>query len=240
MKAMTALQTIGAVALLLGGCTGGQVEKTSDDFTLATQVSDALIASCPIAAADNEDARHMCAARLTDDKFLASVMREPFLWGGQKAGTSFHPEESPMNRFNVLVWRRMYLSLMMFTGDRSIEQTSDGLTVVHLGYQFRNGLEMGSYPYPFWHSKKKWDSYELAKEIVLIFQGGQWVGAMRAPDQDTSRPHVAHTWSGQWQWETGGQAQPYVTLYSYLFSTANPHVTRLDTAYRALSENMRN
>jgi hypothetical protein len=216
------------------------VEKPSDDLTLATQVSDALIVACPVAAADDEDARHMCAARLSEDKFLGSVMREPFMWGGLKAGASFHPEESSLTKFNVFVWRRMYLSLMMFTGQRRIEQTADGLTVVHLANQFRNGLQMGSYPYPFWHAKKKWDSYEMATEVLLIFQGGQWVAAMRGTDQDPARPHVAHTWSGQWQWETGGQAQPYVSLYSYLFSSANPHTQRLDTAYRALSESMRN
>jgi hypothetical protein len=134
----------------------------------------------------------------------------------------------------------MYLSLIMFTGERRIEQTADGLTVVHLTSQFRNGLQIGSYPYPFWHSKKKWDSYELSQEILLIFQDGQWVGAMRSPDQDMTRPHVAHTWSGQWQWETGAQTQPYVSLYSYLFSNKNPHVERVDAAYRALSEGMRN
>jgi hypothetical protein len=31
-----------------------------------------------------------------------------------------------------------------------------------------------------------------------------------------------------------------VSLYSYLFSKANPHVERVDAAYRALSEGMRN
>jgi hypothetical protein len=240
MKAMTAFGIIGGVVMLLGGCKGGQMEMMSNDATLATQISDALMSECPLAAANDEDARHLCAARLSDDKFLASVMREPFLWGGQKAGASFHPEESPMNRFNVFVWRRMYLSLLMFTGERSIEQTADGLTVVHLGFQFRNDLEIASYPYPFWHSKKKWDSYELSSEILLIVQGGQWIGAMRGPDQDTSKPHVAHTWSGQWQWEQGSQMQPYVSLYSYLFSKANPNVARVDAAYRSLSDGLRN
>jgi hypothetical protein len=232
----------GALALLLGGCEGAKVveQQPNSDMAMATKVSDALMAACPVANADDEDARHLCAARLTDDKYLPSVMREPFLWGGQKAGASYHPEESPLTRFSVFVWRRMYLSLIMFTGERRIEQTADGLTVVHLTSQFRNDLQMGSYPYPFWHSKKKWDSYEHAKETLLIFQDGQWVGAMRGVEQDAAKPHVAHTWSGQWQWETGAQPQPYVTLYSYLFSKANPHVERVDAAYRALSEGMRN
>jgi hypothetical protein len=235
------LAATGMLTLLLGSCTPAQgVDKMPDDVALATQVSDALMEECPAAAANDEVARHLCAARLTDDKFVAGVMQEPFLWGGRKPGTSYHPEESPMNKFNVFVWRRMYLSLLMFTGERTIEQTSDGLTVVHLGYQFRNGLDMGSYPYPFWHSKKKWDSYELSKEFLMIFQNGKWVGAMRGADLDPARPHVAHVWSGQWHWEAGSQQQPYVSLYSYLFSKANPHVERIDTAYRALSEGLRN
>jgi hypothetical protein len=241
MKPRARPATSALLALSLGGCAGpGGGPEVSDDLALAARVTDALVAACPMAPANDENARHLCASRLTDDKLLAGVMQEPFLWGGQKAGASFHLEESNMNKFNVFVWRRMYLSLMMFPGDHSVEQTSDGLTVVHLPYGFRNGLDMGSYPYPFWHSKKKWDSYELSTEMLLVFQNGKWVGAMRGPTQDAARPHVGHVWSGQWRWETAGQEQPYVSLYSYLFSSQNPHVARVDAAYRALSEGLRN
>jgi hypothetical protein len=223
------------LGLWLAGCTE---PKTSDE-ELARQVTEVLTSSCPMASPADEDARALCASHLSDDKFLPSVMQEPFLWGGQTAGTSYHLEESNMNRFNVFVWRRMYLSLMMVPGQMSIEQTADGLTVVHLPYQFRNELEIGSYPYPFWHSKKKWDSYQFSREMVLVFQNGKWIGAMRAADQDTSRPQVAHTWSGQWHWEKDGDQMPYVSLYTYLLSAQNPNTTRLDNAYRALSDGMR-
>jgi hypothetical protein len=50
---------------------------------------------------------------------------------------------------------------------------------------------------------------------------------------------VAHTWSGQWHWELGGVQMPYVSLYAYLLSPNNPHATRLDAAYRALSDGLR-
>jgi hypothetical protein len=229
-------KALAILALVLGSCG----ETKTDDEILAALVTDALVAACPVSATNDEKARALCAAKLSDNKFLADVMQEPFLWGGQKAGTSFHPEESPMNRFNVFVWRRMYLSLLMFSGQRRIERTNDGLTVVHLPYRFRNALDIGSYPYPFWHSKKKWDSYELSPEIILVLENGRWVGAMRTGDPDPTRPHVEHTWSGQWRWETGGQEQPYVSLYRYLFSASNPHIERVDSAYRALSEGLRN
>lgn len=235
---------VGVLALsaaLAAGCTETAAPVTlADDELLAHQIADTLVASCPMAGADDEQARAQCAANLSDNKSLGAVMQEPFLWGGQKAGTSYHPQESPMNRFNVYVWRRMYLSLLMFPGSINVEQTADGLTVAHVAMNFRNGLEVGSYPYPFWHSKKKWDSYQQAGEILLIVQNGKWIGAMRSANLDTTRPEVAHTWSGQWRWEKGAEQMPYVSLYKYLLSPQNPHADRLDGAYRALSEGLRN
>lgn len=244
IKAMALLSRAAGLLLVCGAVGGGCAETApqaslADDEVLVQQIADTLTASCPMAAAGDEVARAQCAANLSDNKALAAVMQEPFLWGGQKAGTSYHLEESPMNRFNIYVWRRMYLSLLMFPGSISVEQTQDGLTVAHVAMQFRNELDMGSYPYPFWHSEKKWKSYQQAEEIVLIVKGGKWIGAMRSPTLDAARPQVAHTWSGQWHWEKGAEQMPYVSLYKYLLSPQNPHGDRLDSAYRALSDGLR-
>jgi hypothetical protein len=238
MNTNKAVVLAGIVGLGLGGCAGTE-NSSADDLVLAQQIAQALTTSCPMSGAADEQARAQCAANLSDSKSLAAVMQEPFLWGGQKPGSSYHLEESNTNRFNVFVWRRMYLSLLMFPGNMTIEQTADGLTVVHMPYQFRNALDMGSYPYPFWHSKKKWDSYQLAPEIALIIKNGKWIGALRSPDQDMSHSQVAHTWSGQWRWEQGAEPMPYVSLYKYLLSPKNPNVERVDAAYRALSDGLR-
>src|SRR4051812_35617055 len=107
-------KTLGAVVLLAAGCDrspGGG--GAAGDLALAQEVADALVAACPVAAPDDEPARAAGAPPLSDNKGRAGAMHEPFLWGGQKPGTSFHPQESNMNRFNAFVWRRMYLSLMM-------------------------------------------------------------------------------------------------------------------------------
>ena len=234
---MGAAAALGIALLGLSGC--DQAKDKDPDATLARKIAETLVADCPAAAPSDEDARAACAAQLSGDKFLAGAMREPFLWGGQTAGAGLHPEDSNMNRFNVYVWRRMYLSLLMFAGTATIEQTADGLTVAHLPMLFRNELETGSYPYPFWHSQKKWNSYQLAREMLIVVEKGQWSGAMRAADQDTSRPQVQHTWSGQWQWQEGNVEMPYVSLYRYLLSPENPHADRLDAAYRALSNGLR-
>ena len=83
----------GLTALLLGGCTDNNTLPPTDHM-LGEQIAAAIIAACPMAAPNDEQARFVCAANLTENKFLPSVMNEPFLWGGQTAGTSYHPEES--------------------------------------------------------------------------------------------------------------------------------------------------
>lgn len=240
---------IGALAVVLVSALGlatstscGSGDAASgpeSDMNIAQHMIASLVAACPMTSASDESARAACAASLTDDRYLASVMQNPFLWGGRQPGTSYHLRESHMTWFNTRVWRRMYLSLMMFPGTSTIEQTSDGLTVARLPMYFRNELDMGSYPYPFWHSATKWASYQLAREMIVVVQNGKWIGAMRSSDEESSRPQVAHSWSGQWQWQESGVTMPYVSLYTYLLSPQNPHAARLDAAYRALSDALR-
>jgi hypothetical protein len=242
MKTTTKMRPLGmaAIVALLGAGTACESAPAPDPSVVTARlVADKLVAACPLAAPSDETARASCAAALSGDKELGAVMNEPFLWGGQTAGAGYRLEDSNMNRFNVFVWRRMYLSLMMFPGGWTMEQTTDGLTVVHIPVSFRNALAPGSYPYPFWHSAKKWDSYQLAREVILEFRDGKWIGAMRAADQDPSRPRVAHTWSGLWRWQEGDAQMPYVSLYSYLLSPENPNTARLDAAYRELSNGLR-
>jgi hypothetical protein len=224
-----------AVAL---GCGSEQVSQEE----LAMQIGRGITAACPMSPANDESARLLCAARLTDFTLLRETMDEPFLWGGQKAGKGYRLSDSDTTRFNALVWRRMYLSLFMFTGEVRLESTGD-FTVIHLPYRFRNQLDPGSYPYPLWHSKAKWDTWQLSPEIILIMNKGKITGALRSsdrPDEAERRmSYVERSWGGQWRWQQDGQEMPYVTLYSYLFSAGNPHVSELDKAYRALESEMR-
>ena len=167
-------------------------------------------------------------------------MAEPFFWGGQRAGKGYRLSDSDTTRFNALVWRRMYLSLFMFTGQVRTETVGD-FTVIHLPYAFRNKLDPGSFPYPFWHSKTKWDSWQLSPELILVMEKGKITGALRSAERDEARRpnYVERAWDGAWRWQTDGKEQPYVTLYSFLFSPGNPHVTKLDAAYRAMESEMR-
>ena len=179
------------------------------------------------------------ADKLARFALLRDTLSDPLYWGGHTAGASYDPADSQLTLFNPLVWRRMYLSLFMFPGPYRIER-ADPYLLLWIPYQFRSKLDMGAYPYPFWHSKKKWDSYQLATELILVFEKGKIIAAYRSDSQDPGRPYLARVWDGEWHWtDAAGQEQPYVSLYTYLFSAANPHVTRLDAAYRALEAEAR-
>ena len=208
------------------------------DHELATSIARGLAAACPLGSdTADEAARNDCAGNLTELAVLRDAMREPFLWGGQAAGAGYRLDTST-NKFNARVWRRMYLSTYMFGTDFAVEQIAD-TTVLHVPVTFRGTMPIGAYPYPFWHSAKKWDSYNYATTVHFIIQNGEVVGALRSADQDTTRPKTAHAWDGLWQWEQGGTQMPYVSLYDYLLSKDNPYTAHLDESYRALEARMR-
>jgi hypothetical protein len=202
----------------------------------ASAVAQAIVTACPTAAPEDEDARRQCSERLGQIAILRDAMREPFRWGQQSRLWNYDLASFNTTRFNPLVWRRMYLSLFMFSGAFRVEQVGS-VTVVHLPYVFRNGLDPGSYPYPFWHAPNKWRDYQLATELHLVFRDGRMEGALRSAVRLLSRPQTVRAWDGRWTWSDG--AEPHVTLYRDLFAPTNPHVERLDAAYRALEGAMR-
>jgi hypothetical protein len=208
------------------------------DEELARSVAEAITAACPLTQADDEAERDACADRVGDLEVLRDTMAAPFLWGAQSATGDGDLESSPTTRFDPFVWRRLYLSVMMFSGEITVEHTR-GRVVAHLPYRLRQ-LDVGAYPYPFWHKKEKWESYQLSTEILLFFEGGKLVGGLRSRVQDASRPVVEHEWDGQFRWlDAENREQPYVALYSYLLSPSNPHTAELDAAYRAFEEKSR-
>jgi hypothetical protein len=232
------------VMLMFGAACGTDSTPASPtnpaDEALAVDIAVGLAQACPMAAPGDESARLACGDALARFTLLRDTMEEPFLWGGQTAGAPLDLFQNHLTRFNPLVWRKMYASLFMFGTDFRIE-TSGTQTLLHLSYAFRGALDTGSYPYPFWHSKGKWDSYQFATEVVLVIEDGKLLGGMRGAEQDPSRPYVSHTFDGNWSWTTPeGITKPASSmLYSNLFSPTNAMVPELDRTFRALEERAR-
>jgi hypothetical protein len=230
---------LAALIPLLVLAIGIALPAPSDDVALADQLAQELLAACPIAGPDDEKARDASAGRLTRSIFLRERMSEPFFWGPHRRGGGYDPADSSLTRFNPLVWRRMYLSLLMFEPGYRIEQVGS-LTLLHIPVRFRNSLDPGSYPYPFWHSSRKWESWQFTTEILFLLEEGRVLGAYRSEQEDRKRSFVPRRWDGHWQWTSpSGETLPRASLYTYLFSPQNPHVGRLETAYRALEAEAR-
>jgi len=229
------LVLVSVLVSVAGACNSA----TDADQSLAQQIAQSLATDCPPASPDDEQARALCAAALSQDPVLASAMRSPFLHGAQAPGAAPDLDAATVTRLDALVWRRLYGSLMMFSPGVTIEPGQGGVTLVHMPVQLRNQLDTGSYPEPFWHSDDEWTSYQLARELIVVVRDGKWIGALRSADQDPARAVVAHTWSGQWTWQEGGQEMPYVARYDYLLSPDNPGASRLADAYQALADGLR-
>jgi len=228
------------LSLLALGCGSGDPPAPPGDPTmgLAEALAKTLTEACPMAAPDDEKARQACADALTTSPLLRERMADPFAWGGQKSGDTVELEKSNRTEFNPRIYRRLYLSTFMFTGEHSV-QAAGNTAIIRLGVRFRNQLDPGSFPYPFWHSSDKWTSYETAREILFFLREGKLVGALRSAERDPARPHRDMKWDGRWTWEDSAGQQPRVTLYSYAFSPGNPYVAELETAYRTMERELR-
>ncbi len=237
------MKTWGPLFLLLAACPNGGGGAATDQ-ELAQKLAAGLAAACPLADPADEVARNKCAAALTDFGLMRDAMVDPFLWGGQQEQdggvTDGWPLDTHVTKFHPRIWRRMYVSLYSFPTDHRIELLPDGRTALHVKARFRNALDMGSYPYPFWHRLGKWESYQLADDLVFLIKDRKILGALRSfatrPDRSD---FVTHEWGGQWEWRKGGEVMPFNALYTYLFSKDNPHVPALDAAFRALEQKLR-
>ncbi len=210
----------------------------SDADELAAALDQALATACPVTALDDERAHAACADALTSLPLLQQRMSEPFQWGGQASVAATELEQSNRTDFNPRIWRRLYLATFAFPGGHTVEARG-ATTVIRIPIVFRDGLDPGSFPYPFWHSPTKWASYETAREMLFFVRASKIVGALRSAETDPNRPRREMKWDGQWTWTTAGGPQPRVTLFSHAFSPANPHVATVDQTYRALEKELR-
>ena len=212
---------------------------TSKDIELAQKVGKEIIAACPIVAdSKNLDAYNLCSEKLSHLSILRNTMSTPFLWGAQKQSGNYNIKDSTTTELDPLVWRRIYLATFMFKGEPKVEQVNN-LIVIHLPTQFRNQLDIGNYPYPFWHSSKKWDSYQRTTELLLFMEQDKFKGGLRSAALDQQRPKVEHVWDGKWVWTDARGREPFASLYTSLFSPSNPYVTKVDAAYRAFEVKLR-
>lgn len=229
-------------ALLLAGCSasrggaGDQAGGPSRDARQARELAVALLTASPLADSSDVAARDAAGERLARIIGATPAAGGRVLWGGFDPVRQFDLESCTLTRFVPLVWARIYLSAFMFYGTPTVSRQGR-YWVAELPARFRAGLPPGDYAYPLWHSKAKWEAHVNIHSILLLFDHGRLVAALRKSGTAAVEPR---SWDGNWHWvdDTGGE-QPRVALFSYLFSPGNPVVPRLESSYRALAAEFR-
>ena len=263
---MCAKQSYGAAQFLgvalaglvsaLAPTSAGAAEKWRIEWAehIANTVVGELAGSCPLADPGDQAAFERCRDATFHSTFLADNMRDFILWGGRK-DDNLRLEEANLTQFNADIFRGLYLPLFMFTGKwTSRVDAGDDRYVFRAEARFRNKLQAGQYPYPFWHSDEKWDNYERADEVVFTVDlpTTKIIGLQRSmlgqgdPDIDaklhyTMAPPPRRFTKDEWMWrDENGAMQPSVTLFKGLYSPDNPHQAGLERTYVSFALEMRN
>jgi len=125
--------------------------------------------------------------------------------------------------------------MFMFDGTWAIEfDERERLYRARLGALFRNALAPGQYPYPFWHSAKKWNDYQSANAVVFWIKPesgaimvGQFTNDGRKDARLKSLPVARPPFDRQWMWtDADGTIQPQPDLFRGLFTADNPYLVK--------------
>jgi hypothetical protein len=201
------------------------------------KVAKELAKLSPIVDPADAAARDKAAEALKLAPVLSGVMGPVFTWGQHKGG-GYAADAHIVTELDSMVWRGLYLSLYMFSGEHAVLER-DGLTVLRMKGEFRSKLDAGQYPYPFWHKPAKWTDYQRAVYVDLVFDKGRLTMGYRSFDKKDIA-EVKREFDGKWEWiDKDGHAMPKVALYNYLLSPKNPHAEKLEQAFRAFATEAR-
>ena len=216
--------------------------------TFAQELAAELKASCPRAAPEDQTAFERCRQTLFDDSFLRRGLSPVTLWGRMKNGDhKIAIKDSTLTQFGPDVLAGMYLPLFMFNGKYTVSyEPREKMYLVGMEVGFRNRLQPGQFPYPFWHEASKWSAYQGANLIKfwvdpnqVKIRVAQFTDKGAARSMTGSKP-VPHEFEGKWMWtDAQGHEQPQVTLFDGLFSRDNPNLPKLDKTYRDLALSLR-
>lgn len=239
--------------ILAIGLTSQQVQANS---TLSIEnieknvqtLSKELSAACPISAPDSQVAFDRCKQVLFSQSKVKQAMNRPVvLWGRQK-DAAISLKETNLTQFNPDILTGLYMPLFMFNGKYKVTYNErEKLYLATLGVAFRNRLQPGQFPYPFWHEENKWNTYENARSMLLwispdngLIRIAQFSVNGDPIEGFTPSKTTTPAFDGKWLWtDAQGKAQPAVTLFDGLYQERNPFKPKLDKSYRDLAITLR-
>jgi len=223
-------------------------EQQAQIEQLAAGIASELARICPAAQPGDQAAFDRCRQGLFRDSRLKSALSPVVMWGRVHKDPNASLKQSQMTQFAPDVLTGMYIPLFMFNGKHTVEYDErEKFFLVKLEVAFRNRLAPGEFPYPFWHSSDKWNTYQGANTVLLRFDPKTAkVKVAQFTDRGATAPIVRSDpidpgkFDGLWMWtDAQGITQPQVTLFDGLFRRDNPYLQNLDSAYRTLALKMR-
>ena len=204
-----------------------------------------LGAVCPYAAPEDQTAFDRCRKALFGPSQLRAALPERVLWGRARGKPL---KDTPLTEFAPDVYAGLYAPLFMFEGRAEVRyDENERLYKATLPVRFRNRLAPGQFPYPFWHDRTKWGAYQSATALVFYLRPNDGRIKVAQFQPGVVDPALAArveadvaAFDGQWLWtDADGRTQPQVTLFDGLYDAANPHLPRIDSAYRELALELR-
>jgi hypothetical protein len=203
--------------------------------------------ACPLADPSSQSAFDRCRQTFFDNSLIKQMMGSVVLWGRQR-DPKLTIKDSSLTQFAPDIVAGMYMPLFMFDGKYTlVYHEQEKLYLATLGVAFRNRLQPGQFPYPFWHDEKKWDGYQDANVMLLWIDpaNSKIKVAQFAPTGKTMEGYAsskvapaAH--DGKWLWtDAQGKTQPAVTLFDGLYRDNNPYKEKLDLTYRDFAITLR-
>jgi hypothetical protein len=203
---------------------------------------------CPLASPSDHAALDSCRRALYRGSAFRNALAPVVLWG-RPSPEGRMLRETNLTQLKPDVMSGLYMPMFMFLGDYEIRfDPTERLYRARIPALFRNALDAGQYPYPFWHNAKKWTDYESANELTFWVDPNQMkitvmqFSARGDPDPRlmTTAPYVRPPFDGKWMWtDTQGQSQPRPTLFVGLLRDQNPYLGQLEGAYRDLAGELR-
>ena len=217
---------------------------------LASKLLGELSAQCPVKPVVDQAAYRNCRDALFGSESVFRSSLKPFVLWGRPPGGDINAtlKDFRATQFGKDVFTGTYAPMLMWDGKYDVEYVAKDKTYrITANAGFRNELDYGQYPYPFWHEARKWTDYEDANtmaiwidpKVMKISQFTFYKRLDRPAVAQSTRRHMP-TFDGKWMWvDDKGRQQPAPTLFVGLYSERNPHLTRLDTSYRKMALTMR-
>ena len=235
-----------AVVLMTVGATAQESQRGAVEHFIGTLVRQTATA-CPLASPGDQAALDACRTALYGDSAFRKGLAPIVLWG-RPSPDGRRIRDTNLTQFAPDVLAGLYMPMWMLPGDYEIGfDPTERLYRARVPALFRNALDPGQYPYPFWHDAKKWADYQAANEITIWIDPAKvritvmQFSARGKPDPRlTSAPRTPPAFDGKWTWtDSEGRNQPRPALFIGLLRNNNPYLGQMEGAFRDLAGELR-